>query len=86
MKNHSTRVHGEQYNSKGRDYVDSIQCSSCDIKFSSENLYIQHFQKKHGGFPPEYDDQEKFICDQCPKGWRMIHFQIVSTDFQNGFK
>ena len=48
----------------GRDYVDSIKCSSCDVAFSSGNIYIQHYQAKHGDFPPEYIDREKFICDQ----------------------
>ena len=51
----------------GRDYVDSITCSSCDKPFSSGNLYLSHYQLKHGGFPPEYNDKEKFFCDQCPK-------------------
>ena len=64
---HIQRVHSEKYNSMGRDYVDSITCSSCDKPFSSGNLYLSHYQLKHGGFPPEYNDKEKFFCDQCPK-------------------
>ena len=64
---HIERVHSKKYNSMGKDYVDSIKCSSCGKTFSSGNLYIQHYQSKHGDFPPEYNDREKFICDQCPK-------------------
>ena len=64
LREHIKRVHSKEYNSMGRDYVDSIKCSSCDVAFSSGNIYIQHYQAKHGDFPPEYIDREKFICDQ----------------------
>ena len=30
------------------------------------NIYIQHYQKQHGGLPPEYNDKEKFVCKKCP--------------------
>ena len=49
-----------------RSYIDSIPCSACEETFSAENHYIQHYQTMHGDFPPEFEDREKFMCDQCP--------------------
>ena len=49
------------------NYIQSIKCSNCDETFSAENIYIKHYQSKHGGIPPEYMDKEKFFCEKCPE-------------------
>ena len=76
LKSHIRKRHMKtEYNMKrdkirncenGMEYVDAFKCSSCKKVFSAGNIYIQHFQKIHGGLPPEYEDKEKFICDECP--------------------
>ena len=48
------------------NYIQSIKCSKCGETFSAENIYIKHYQSKHGGIPLEYIDREKFFCEQCP--------------------
>ena len=50
LREHIKRVHSIEYNSMGRDYVDSIKCSSCDVAFSSGNIYIQHYQQVSTSF------------------------------------
>ena len=60
---HVNKCHG---NGTIPNYIQSIKCSKCDETFSAENIYIKHYQSKHGGIPIEYIDKEKFMCDKCP--------------------
>ena len=76
LKSHISKIHMKtesmikrdriRNNENGMEYIDAFKCSSCKKVFSAGNIYIHHFQKIHGGLPPEYEDKEKFICDECP--------------------
>merc|ERR1719266_1013271 len=45
----------------------SIECQSCSKMCNTPSLYMKHHQEVHGCFPPEYEDKEKYYCDQCPR-------------------
>ena len=62
FQRHISKCHGNGV----INYIQSIKCTNCDETFSAENIYIKHYQSKHGGIPPEYIDKEKFMCDKCP--------------------
>jgi len=62
-------------------HVDAIKCHSCEMIFSAPNYYITHHQSVHGTFPPDYEDRELFICDQCPQVY--ISKTALSAHIQN---
>ena len=45
--------------------MSQILCSTCGDTFYAPNVYIEHYQKNHGGLPPEYADKEKHVCNDC---------------------
>ena len=62
FQRHISKCHGNGV----INYIQSIKCTNCDETFSAENIYIKHYQSKHGGIPPEYIDKEKLFCEKCP--------------------
>ena len=40
------------------------QCPKCD-NTNKHGLFITHYKKFHGGFPPGYENVKKVICEKC---------------------
>ena len=52
----------------GKEFKNSeeqLECKICGGKFNTRSGYICHYKRVHGDYPPEYQDQPKFYCDQC---------------------
>jgi RNase P subunit RPR2 len=43
-----------------------VKCSACELTFSGQLYYAQHYRLVHAGLPPELQHIEQFMCDQCP--------------------
>ena len=43
---------------------DTFKCPKCEFEHT-QKYFMTHFKKVHGGLPPGFDDETKFICDQC---------------------
>ena len=42
-------------------------CEPCNLTFKMGANYVQHFKMVHDKLPPEYENAELFICDECGK-------------------
>ena len=43
-----------------------FKCPDCGI-VQTQRFFMIHYKKHHGGFPPGFEDAEKFICEECPE-------------------
>ena len=41
------------------------KCPECDQELKARQYLVNHFKKVHGRLPPGYENQQKFMCDQC---------------------
>ena len=41
------------------------QCPICLKNFQDWKFLMLHYQKSHGSKPPDFNDQNKFVCDHC---------------------
>ena len=49
--------------------INATECKTCEKEFRYPNIYINHYQEKHGSVPPEYIDETLFFCEKCPKAY-----------------
>ena len=42
-----------------------VKCPECDQELKARQYLVNHFKKVHGRLPPGYENQQKFMCDQC---------------------
>jgi len=43
---------------------DHFKCPKCEFEHT-QKYFMTHYKKVHGGIPPGFDHETKFICDQC---------------------
>ena len=48
---------------------ETIECKLCPMKYTKPNVYINHYQESHGSVPPEYENEDLFICELCSKSF-----------------
>lgn len=46
----------------------TITCPACSYEITP-NAYVIHYKRVHGCYPPGYENQKKYICDQCPESY-----------------
>ena len=50
--------------------IEDYTCQICSEVFPytrwAQRSYIQHYRTAHDTVPPEYENKEKFLCEQCP--------------------
>ena len=54
---------------------ETIECKLCPMKYTKPNVYINHYQESHGSVPPEYENEDLFICELCSK--RFLSVEIL---------
>ena len=86
LREHIKRVHSIEYNSMGRDYVDSIKCSSCDVAFSSGNIYIQHYQQVSTSFDFEDFTRKGLRANTDRFKYQMVQNHMISLPSNETFK
>ena len=48
---------------------ETIECKLCLMKYTKKSVYINHYQENHGSVPPEYKNEDLFICELCSKSF-----------------
>jgi KRAB domain-containing zinc finger protein len=64
-----------------------VTCPECDQELKARQYLVNHFKKVHGRLPPGYENQQKFMCDQCTNvffnEWSLkLHIKSKHTDPQ----
>ena len=67
LNEHKRTRHGPD---KVGEKIENYTCQICSEIFPyskfAERSYIQHYRSVHDTECPEYEDKEKFLCEQCP--------------------
>ena len=67
LREHKRTRHGPD---KVGKKIENYTCHICSEIFPyskfAERSYIQHYRSVHNTECPEYEDMEKFLCEQCP--------------------
>ena len=66
-------------------------CKVCNESFPaskfSENFYLKHYKNSHNKLPPEFEDKEKFLCQQCPEFFfKPLQLSIHTSKFHGSGK
>ena len=60
----------ERFDEKTQTYI-GYTCRICNEHFSAskyaENSYLKHYTSIHHSLPPEFENKEQFLCQQCPQ-------------------
>ena len=72
LSEHNRIRHGpDKIGQIGPTTYDGYCCHICKESFLpskfAERSYVQHYRSAHHSIPPEFEDKEKFICEQCPE-------------------
>ena len=70
---------------------ETIECKLCPMKYTKPNVYINHYQECHGSVPPEYENEDLFICELCSKSFLSVeilrqHKRVVHIRSNNQYK
>lgn len=62
-----------------------VKCPECNQELKARQYLVNHFKKVHGRLPPGYENQQKFMCDQCTNvffnEWSLkLHIKSKHTD------
>ena len=60
----------EKFDENTQSYI-GYTCRICSEIFSpskyAENSYLKHYKTMHASVPPEFENKEQFLCQQCPE-------------------
>ena len=70
---------------------ETIECKLCLMKYTKKSVYINHYQENHGSVPPEYKNEDLFICELCSKCFPAVgtlrqHINAVHKKTSKEFK
>ena len=70
---------------------ETIECKLCLMKYTKKSVYINHYQENHGSVPPEYENEDLFICELCSKCFPAVgtlrqHINAVHKKTSKEFK
>ena len=70
LTDHIYKVHySKEKKSQKEKSINATECKTCEKEFRYPNIYINHYQEKHGSVPPEYVNETLFFCEKCPKAY-----------------
>merc|ERR1712037_868247 len=70
LTDHIYKVHySKEKKSQEEKLINATECKTCKKEFRYPNIYINHYQEKHGSVPPEYVNETLFFCEKCSKAY-----------------